>query len=65
MIAVPAAIGTVLQIAGLVGEVQPYIDAILRITRKGENISQEELDQIVESLRARHDRIQAADPDRA
>lgn len=65
MIPVAGAIGTILEIAGVVGAVQPYVETILRIVRKGESISQEELDEIVESLRARHDRIQSADPDRA
>lgn len=65
MIPIAGAIGTVLQIAGLIGEVKPYVDVILRIVRKGENISQEELDELVEGLRARHERIQGADPDRA
>jgi len=65
MIPVAAALGTVLQIAGLVGEVAPYVDVIMRITEKGDTISQEELDEIVGSLKARHDRIQSADPDRA
>jgi hypothetical protein len=65
MIPVAAALGTVLQIAGLVGDIAPYVDVIMRITKKGENISQEELDEIVASLKTRHDRIQSADPDRA
>jgi len=65
MIPVAAALGTVLQIAGVIGDISGYVDVIQRITAKGENISQEELDEIMSSLKARHDRIQAADPDRA
>ena len=64
MIPIAAALGTVLQIAGLVGDVTKYVDVIQRITAKGENISQDELDEIIGDLKARHDRIQAADPDR-
>ncbi len=65
MIPVAAALGTVLQIAGVVGDITQYVDVIRRIASKGENISQDELDEIIGSLKERHDRIQAADPDRA
>lgn len=63
MIPVAAALGTVLQIAGVVGDITKYVDVIQRITAKGENISQAELDEIVGSLAARHETIQAANPD--
>lgn len=65
MIPIAAALGTVLQIAGVVGDIGKYVDVITRITSKGENISQDELDEIIGSLKERHDRIQAVDPDRA
>jgi hypothetical protein len=51
MIPVAGAIGTVLEVLGIVGQVEPYVDAILKITAKGENISQA-------------GQIQSADPDR-
>ena len=63
MIPVATALTTVLQVAGLVGDISSYVDVITRITSKGESISQEELDQLIEGLRARHDRIQAVNPD--
>jgi len=65
MIPVAAALGTILQIAGVVGDISAYVDVIQRVTSKGENISQEELDEIIGSLKDRSARIQAADPDRA
>jgi hypothetical protein len=64
MIPVAAALGTILQIAGVVGDISQYVDVIQRVTAKGENISQEELDEIIGSLKDRSARIQAADPDR-
>jgi hypothetical protein len=63
MIPVAAALGTILQIAGVVNDVSSYVDVILRITQKGENIDQNELDEIIAGLRARHGRIQEANPD--
>jgi len=65
MIPVAAALGTILQIAGVVGDISQYVDVIQRVTSKGESISQAELDEIIGSLKTRSDRIQAADPDRA
>lgn len=63
MIPIATALTTVLQIAGVIGDISQYVDVIQRITQKGESISQDELDQLIEGLRARHDRIQQVNPD--
>jgi hypothetical protein len=64
MIPVAGAIGTVLEVLGIVWQVEPYVDAILKITAKGENISQADLDAIIATLNQRSGQIQSADPDR-
>lgn len=65
MLPVATALAYVLEIAGVVGAVAPYVDTILKITSKGENISQEELDELLLGLNARSEQIQSANPDRA
>lgn len=58
MIPVADAILTVLKIAGVVGEAMPYVNVILRITEKGENISQEELDALLADVNKTSEQIQ-------
>lgn len=67
MIPAATAIGSVLQLALEVGptvlnsvdKLAPFIDTILRITQRGQNVSQDDLDQMLAQLRSQSDELQA------
>jgi hypothetical protein len=52
------ALAIVLQIAGVAENITNYVSVILRITQKGETISQDELDELLAGINQRSAQIQ-------
>lgn len=58
MIPIASALATVLQVAGVVGDLKPFVDVIMRINQKGESIDQAELDNMLAGINQRTEQIQ-------
>jgi hypothetical protein len=65
MIPIASALATVLQVAGVIGDLTPYVDVIMRINQKGESISQAELDNMLAEINQRSQQIQGVEVPKA
>ena len=58
MFTIAEAVGLVLQAAGVVSDVTPFVDKIIGIVQGGKNVSQAELDSMLAEINQRSAEIQ-------